>query len=283
MKKQIINFVGGGAKGLISARILQRLVQENNLQIEKGTILAGTSTGAIIIALLSKGFKADEIVDFYKEFGKDIFDKEFLRFGIIRSKYDDTEFNRLLKHYLGNTTLGDLWKRGIHVIIPCYNATKRTRVVYRSSASKYAGMRLRDVVRASASAPTYFDPTIIQGNVIIDGGVVLNNPSQVSLFDAFNCGFEVENILCIGTGRIEEPLSESQLKRGVIGNASDLFELLLAEQDKTTDYYMDKLAPFFKYNYKRIDPKIIHSSSEIDDFSDENIVNMLKDANEVIL
>jgi patatin-like phospholipase/acyl hydrolase len=279
----ILNFVGGGARGLITARILQRMVEAGIIVITKETILAGTSTGAIIAALLAKGFTPAQICDFYIEHGPSIFDKEFLRFGITRSKYDDSEFNRLLKEYLGNTTLGELNKKGVSIIIPTYNASKRKRFIFRSTNPKYAGMRLRDVVRASAAAPTYFDPAIIDGDYHIDGGTVINNPSKASLIDTVRCGKMPKTIITIGTGRIEEPFTKKELEGGLVGCMEKLVDMMLAEQDKSVDFEMREDSKIFGYEYLRIDPKIKHSSGDIDDFKASNIENMLKDANETII
>jgi len=279
---KLISFVGGGARGLISAEILRFFQEKNGMKIGKDTILAGTSTGAIIVALLAKGYDAKQIVDFYKDYGANIFDKEFMRFGLTRSKYDDSELNRLLKDHLGNTTLGELWKRGIHIVIPVYNATNRERMIFRSSMQKYHGAKLRDVVRASASAPTYFDPFIMNGCAMIDGGVVVNNPTKVAHTDARRCGKDVKNILCIGTGRKEEPISAKQLSKGILANIEVLVDILLAEQDKTTDFQMREDVDLFQYEYVRIDPQLNHSSGDIDDFSEANILNMLLDAQEAV-
>ncbi len=61
----IISFCGGGIRGLLSARILERLaaIQPNILRTT--TLFAGTSTGSGIISYLLAGKNPAEICDFY--------------------------------------------------------------------------------------------------------------------------------------------------------------------------------------------------------------------------
>lgn len=72
MAFRILNFCGGGMRGLMSALILQRL--DNQFQerhgkslIHQADMIAGTSTGSVITGLLLAGISPRLIVDFYME------------------------------------------------------------------------------------------------------------------------------------------------------------------------------------------------------------------------
>lgn len=66
-------------------------------------------------------------------------------------------------------------------------------------------VRVSDAVLASCSAPTYFDPHIVDEKYqLVDGGLWANNPALVAAIDAkYRLGIPLENIrvLSIGTGK----------------------------------------------------------------------------------
>jgi hypothetical protein len=280
---RILSLDGGGVRGLITARVLNNYERKFRIDFRDFDVFAGTSTGSIIAALLACDFSTDEIERFYLNHGSNIFKKKFLRFGLFRSKYDDTVFNELLIKYFKDITFGELRKKGVNLIIPAYNTSTMDRAVFRTSTEKYDSVLVRDAVRASASAPTYFDAHVIDGEPYIDGGLVMNNPSLVAIVDCINNSNKVTEILSVGTGRIEKPISKRQLGKGVLGNGADLFNLQLTEQAQTTEFFTNALQANLNYQYKRIEPVIKYSNGEIDDFSSRNICAMLKDADSTII
>ncbi len=276
---RILALDGGGARGLITAKILNNYELKYKVDLRNTDIFSGTSTGAIIAGLLACRYSTEDIVKFYVDYGGEIFNKGFLRSNLVRSKYDDRVLNELLDKYLKDVTFGDLRNSGVDLVIPAYNTTTMDRVIFRAGNTKYDYSLVREAVRASASAPTYFDPTVINGDPYIDGGLVMNNPSLVTLLYCKNeLKKDVTEILSVGTGRIEKPISEKQLKRGVLFNVNDLFNLQLTEQAQTTTFFTEGFSSLLNYKFQRIEPEIKFSSGEIDDFSSKNIKNMIKDA-----
>lgn len=281
---KILALDGGGARGLITAKILNNYEKKYKVDLREMNIFSGTSTGAIIAALLACRFSTDDIIKFYKDYGAKIFNKESLRKGVIRSKYDDKVLNKLLDKYFKDITFGDIYNSGVDLVIPAYNTATMDRVIFRGGNKKYENSLVKDAVRASASAPTYFDPILIGNEPHIDGGLVMNNPSLVTLLYCIKeLRVNVEEIISVGTGRIEKPIAEKQLKRGILFNVKDLFNLQLTEQAQTTTFFTEGFSEFLRYSFKRIEPQIVHSNGEIDDFSRENIENMLKDADATVI
>jgi patatin-like phospholipase/acyl hydrolase len=276
-KINILVLDGGGARG---TALIEQLVQfEDRLLggnlIDHFDMFSGTSTGGIIAAMLSVGFKPKRIRELYVQFGADIFDPSFWRRGIFRSKYSDKNFNRVLAQFLGDKTLSDCTKA---LIVPAYNVSTMDKVIFKSANHQTQNFKLFDIVRATASAPTFFDPWIINSQVYIDGGVVINNPSLVCYTEALKLGYSEINILSFGTGRTETPISKKKLEKGILRNASALFDICLSEQTQTTDYFTTQFYEFIKHgSYLRAECVIEKGSGKIDDFSEANTRAMLED------
>lgn len=80
---------GGGIRGLVTLGILEkieRLIAEQTGKklCEYFDYIAGTSTGAIIAAGLARGLTTADLIEFYKQSGKQMFEHSFL---IERLKY----------------------------------------------------------------------------------------------------------------------------------------------------------------------------------------------------
>src|SRR3981189_2269732 len=80
---------GGGIRGLLTLGILEHLeklvaAKRGQKLCEYFDYIAGTSTGAIIAAGLSRGMTTAELIDFYKSSGKQMFEHACL---IERVKY----------------------------------------------------------------------------------------------------------------------------------------------------------------------------------------------------
>ena len=127
--------------------------------------------------MLSCGYSVKDLIELYEVHGPKIFERKFLRFGWIRPKYDDKYFNNVLKEYLENREVLT------NLIIPSYNYTKKSKRIFNSYDPKDKGISLYDMVRSTSSAPSFFKPAKIEGDTYIDGGLVINNPSQLAYTD----------------------------------------------------------------------------------------------------
>src|SRR5580700_3740852 len=110
---RILSIDGGGIRGIIPARLLQR--------IEEGTgkpardlfhLIAGTSTGGIIGCGLLKGKTAAEMAQLYSDEGGDIFhrslwDKVTTIDGLTNPDYDAGPLEEILARELGETWLSE--------------------------------------------------------------------------------------------------------------------------------------------------------------------------------
>lgn len=241
--KRILALDGGGLKGVISLGFLEKI--ENTLagryalagvMPEKEfrlhhyfDLIGGTSTGAIIAALLAvTGHSVREIKEMYLQLGKKIFhDKNgFNLFGTriyLNGKYDATPLKEELENIFGNARLGDgTNKTGLCIVTKRLDTCSTWPVTNNPKGRFFDNNQflVKDIVRASTAAPSYFAPEVIdvgsgQLGVFVDGGMsMMNNPSLqlflVATLKGFRLGWETGEdnlfIVSVGTGRRNKKL-----------------------------------------------------------------------------
>lgn len=283
----VLSIDGGGIRGLIALNQLVHLEKSLNKPIyEVFDLFSGTSTGSIIAVLLALGYTATEILDFYLSHSNDIFKRKWYRFGIFRPRYSDKAFNKILKKYVKDLTLKDLKK---DVIITSYNATLGVKKIFKSRKAKVDNTYnyyLFDVVRASASAQTFFKPHRIKDYFYIDGGMVINNPAMISYTEVLNYDVEYKNIniLSYSTGTVQSIINKKILRGGKLIWAKSTVDILLKEQALITDYHMSTIGlNNNNLNYIRLESYLEKSNGKIDDVTENNIKNMIMDSNLSIL
>ncbi len=301
---RILAIDGGGFRGVYAAHLLKRIEKELHIQWRNHfRLLAGTSTGAIIAASLALGRSASDVLNIYARYGADIFRKPIgPRLGLFTSKYRNTNLQRILNDYFGDSKLGDI---DIPLIIPatdiangCVHVFKST---YHNEFFRDKNVRVADAVLASCSAPTYFPPALLPGEqpyLLADGGLWANCPSLVAAIDAKRrLGVKLDDlrVLSLGTGKAKQfyPI-KSFKKRSMFGwgfatrwrrgqfvemllnlqaeNANNMLGLLIErEQILRLNFESDKDLPLDKPNeiddlLTRADRDFTHKSAIIADF-----------------
>lgn len=207
----ILAIDGGGFRGLFAAHLLKRMEEVWQLDWRsRFHLLAGTSTGAILAAGLACGKTAVQLADFYEKHGKAIFaprlrvSSDFLQ--LFTSRYSNRKLKTRLEEMLGEMTLGQV---KIPLILPsvdigngCVHVLKSK---YNDGFVRDTNVRVSDAVLASCSAPTYFDPVVVDNKYqLADGGLWANNPSLVAAIDAhyrLKIPLKRVRVLSVGTGK----------------------------------------------------------------------------------
>lgn len=239
--KKILALDGGGILGLLSVEVLLAIEELLRRECRCGgdfvladyfDFVAGTSTGAIIAACIAIGMPMQQVRDFYLENGEQMFDRASL-LKRLRYKYADEPLAQKLKQELGaDTTLGgDRLKSMLMMVLR--NAT--TDSPWPISNNPYANYNQRDrsdcnldlplwqLVRASAAAPTYFPPEVINvgahTSVFVDGGVTMyNNPAfqafLMATVEPYNVTWMTgaDKILLVSIGTGVNPTANAKLK-----------------------------------------------------------------------
>jgi len=227
--RRLLAIDGGGLAGLIPAEALIQVEQQLNQMTgadkplcDRFDLIAGTSTGAILAAGLGLGLKAADLRDFYLNFGKEIFTKEFLPIRWWHS-YPSGPLEKHLKEVFGESTTLGSDKLRTQIVIVTKNTTLGSDWFFTNNPrNKFfknnSALPLWQVVRASTAAPTYFPPQTIAvpdgtGNTIdyefVDGGVSsYNNPALQVFLEAtvpeygfgWPMGADKLMLLSLGTG-----------------------------------------------------------------------------------
>ncbi len=239
--RRLLSIDGGGLCGIIPAQALIEI--EKQLDALTGDpqplcnrfdLIGGTSTGAILAVGLALGFRAQQMRDFYLNFGPDIFTKVCLPERLWH-KYPSAQIEEHLKNAFGaTTTLGDP-RLGTLVVIVTKNATRGNDWFFTNNHNNPLSTRDKDIplwhiVRASSAAPTYFPPHAFavpddtgtpQTYEFIDGGVSsYNNPSFQVFLEAtapeygINWPMGVNKLLLmsLGTGYSPVTIQEGEAK-----------------------------------------------------------------------
>lgn len=260
MPKRILALDGGGIRGALTLGFLEKIEElirkkENNPSLrlcDYYDLIGGTSTGAIIAAGLSIGMTAAEIKDLYLNLGDKIFGKK-RRWWLQPLKYYKAEFDfrpleKALKDVFGEITMGSPEIKTGLCIVTKRADTLSTWPIINHPRGKYfnhnKNMLLRQVIRASAAAPSYFIPQKIDvgfGEIgaFIDGGVSLSNNPALQLFLVgtlsefpykWQTGEDKLSLHSIGTGTYTKKYNPDKVaKKGLLGWAKMVPELFMED------------------------------------------------------
>lgn len=228
---KILSLDGGGIRGLYTAKLLLECEQElcrGRALSSYFDMFAGTSTGGIIILGLARGLSMQEIYDFYREDGKEIFRIGKIRkclkklFDCITPRLDYKKLEEALKRNFGDFNLGSSPTR---LVIPAFSMYKTEICVFKTDHhadfKNDHRSRMWEVARATSAAPTYFKGHEHResGAIFLDGGVWANNPVMIAVIDALTC-YDLKpeqiEVLSIGTGNPPFVLERSNIFRGLI-------------------------------------------------------------------
>lgn len=208
MSFRILSIDGGGIRGIIAARILQKLEQFLDRPIrDHFHLISGTSTGALIAAGLMVGRSPEQIVNLYLQRGGEIFPYQrwltvqrlplVLKYGFSAPKFSDEGLIRVVRSLGLDLPLGNVSPDAAgstKLMIVSYDTVQRSPIFFKSWRHEkwYADVPLWKACVCSAAAPTYFpaqklvikNGSELQTLSMIDGGVGANNPVACAVAEA---------------------------------------------------------------------------------------------------
>jgi hypothetical protein len=257
---RILSLDGGGILGTFGASFLAEL--EKQLGGEPigryFDLIAGTSTGGIIAGALALGEPAQRVRDFYRSDGAGIFERRrpqrppvwkrpFVALGLaatnialdkfgldtdylVGTKYGSKALEHALASFFAERTIGMAKTR---LLIPAVDLTRGDTVMFKTPhlpgrVSRDPVLLMREVIRATTAAPTFFSaPSIREGSRYCDGGIWANNPGVAAFVEAMkireDCKRECDtcfdvgeiHMLSIGCGHIGASLAPPDDQAGV--------------------------------------------------------------------
>ena len=267
--KRILSLDGGGIRGALTLGYLGAIekflaAQHSHIQdfrlAHYFDLIGGTSTGSIIASCLAKGMSVEEIKNKYFELGGKIFAKKYKWWNIfqiddfIKAGYDAKPLEEELQKVFGDITLGDETniKTGLCIVAKRADTNSIWPLInhpggkyFDSDDGKNKNIKLWQAVRASAAAPTYFLPQIIDVGggmpkaAFVDGGVSMaNNPAlqllMVATLDGFpfkwKWGADNIFIVSVGTGMSKwEKIPDKVAKNHLLNWASQLPDMFMQD------------------------------------------------------
>lgn len=240
-RKLILQIDGGGIRGMAPAMVLAGI--EQSLRAKRANpklklyetldLCCGTSTGAIMAAMVCVGIDADRIRTFYETVGVTLFTKAKTPFYELVPKYNRDEFIQSFKDILTEfavnpeITLGQLPKTVLYMATAYNLCSYRTHFI-KSWEKEDLNWRLHDVVTWSGLSAAYYFGKVLapdyewtftncetppvetekQGAVFQDGGQGTENCTLgYALTEVLARGWDTEAgviIISLGTGNRTE-------------------------------------------------------------------------------
>lgn len=279
----ILTLDGGGLRGIIPIRILQKVEELTGQRIhETFDMIVGTSTGGLIAACLTLRDPKDpgqvryrlvDIADIYIHQGHHIFPirnglSKFLH-GLatfFRPAYSPDGLDFVLKQRINGQRIKDAIRP---IMISTYDLNANEPVFFKSRQAETdegANARMVDICRATSAAPTYLPAYSFEykGKKLtgIDGGVYVNNPTMAAIAEISKHGkagyykkkdgspvaFEDMRILSLGTGTYTGSVTDAQAVRwGKLAWIKQIIEIMMRGVNQSTDYESKEMLDPGKY------------------------------------
>lgn len=211
---RVLSLDGGGAKGVYTLGVLREVEAIAGSPLcEQFDLIYGTSTGAIIAALLGLGYSVEDIRKHYFELIPAVMSHN-------NRRTRTAALEECVRKILGETRFEDM-RTDVGVVVMHYEMERP--MIFKSSVRQAHGLAatfqpgfgatVAEAVLASAAAFPFFERRTIttsnQGEPeVMDGGFVANNPTLFAIADAVNA-FRVPRdqikVLSIGVGSYNEP------------------------------------------------------------------------------
>ena len=301
----ILSCDGGGIKGLITLKFLERLEHETNIKIyDMFDMFVGTSVNSFIMALIVyKKYSPTDIINLY--FNDTFFVKTFKNpsdkvrrylserkqtdfvksmskltdvFGNIRLTPKYKNYADIMLEEFGDLKLCDTQKK---ILLPTLNLTSGEPIVI-TNFGEYSQLYVRDICLSAITIPGLFpiNKIVLKNSISfeIDGGLYRNNPCDIAYAYANKIWGNSSqfSILSIGTGGYHTNLIKQPENWGFIQwffNFGDLLNKSVYGNNEITSQLTDKISYNIDHNFLRINPRIDHKyNSFMCHYSETSIV-----------
>jgi patatin-like phospholipase/acyl hydrolase len=192
---QILALSGGGYRGLYTATFLEHVEKHFGCKIcTNFDLIAGTSIGALLAVSLALEIPASTVASKIVKHGPKIFDRTRLvtwtKKTFFTAPYASKALETAVVDTIGRAN-ADLSLKVLTkpLALVAVNYTSGAPYIFRSkglAGNDATDATVLEAVLSSTAAPTYFPPQKVNGQTLIDGGVIANAPEVLAVSEA--CG-----------------------------------------------------------------------------------------------
>lgn len=263
---RIISMDGGGIRGILTARILERIDEVLPGFTANVDLYTGTSTGGLLALGLASGKTPKELRELYAKFADTVFQDSLLDDikdlgNLIGAEYSVGPLKAVLTEFYDTITLAQLKKRVLVTTFMLDNEGKppeNVRVWKMKLFHNYPGpdsdgdQLVVDVGVRTSVAPSYFP--VYQG--YIDGGVAASNPAMCAVAQALDSRAGNQNLndillLSMGTGYNPHYLPVKDADWGLVQWAPHMLNIMLEGDQGLVDFQCSQL---LANQYLRVNP-----------------------------
>ena len=248
MRRPRIAFVGSGGatKGVARVGVL-RAIEELGLDVD---IFVGASAGAIASAYFSQGYRADDLIDWFRPFYKKRDSRPSLTLPRLLSLPNAEQWKS--PGYLGSGMFSaDNFERFVastlpvndfraldkHVLVTATDIDGRGRVVF--GRGHRDDVPISQAVAASSCVPILFRPYRIGDRYYVDGELV----RTLSLDLAVEAGADVVIVSNVYRPHVTRPGQASLVHEGIAAVTRQTLNVILSEKEKRGIDLINRLYP----------------------------------------
>lgn len=260
---RILSIEGGGIRGIIPSLILMKLEQITGRHTtELFDLLAGTSTGGLIVAVLTMPktvetsdprvrwkFQAKDLLDVYLKEGPLVFEysawKKFVTInGIYGPMYDTKNRDERYKAWVDDVRLKDTLK---DIVLTSYDRCKDEPIFFKSRKARQDPKHdysMLDCVKAATAAPTVW-PSHQVGDTLYMDALHGKNPSMFAVIEAHahypEARWNNMKVLSLGTGYTKRVLSPDKVITTGPASFVEVFNSFINGTTSSTAYMTKKV------------------------------------------
>jgi uncharacterized protein len=286
---RVLSIDGGGIRGIIPALVLAEVEKRSGKRIfELFDLIAGTSTGGILACALCapEALPAEQLVALYEVEGPKIFSRSVWQRirsaeGLLDEKYDAGALDRALERFLSDKRLAETKP---DLLVPAYNMGDPGPYFFKSRKAREENedFPLSQVARATAAAPTYFEPAEVSGQALVDGGVFAANPAMCAFAEVMR--FEPAAdifLLSLGTGqRTHKRSFDDVADWGLVEWAKPILDVVFDGVSDAVDYQLRHALD--EGHYWRLQVELDRAADDLDDAGEENLRLLRQQAEQLI-
>lgn len=271
--RTVLAIDGGGIRGIVPLTLLKHIEQTCYAidpdidMINWIDVFSGTSTGAIISgALMLRDenersiFTPDKILDLYLKRGHQIFSREVS----MTSAMPAYPLKLILENNFGEVNIDAISK---HFLFVSYDMNADSPFIFTDRMDMYRNLSLAKIMMACSAVPGYFPPVQLGDKQLADGILTAKNPSKLA-YEYAKMYYPNDPIVVISLGTGELPVEQH-----------DMIELEMhrVHKEMETLSKVDKNLLYFRFQ-----PDLEDANHMMDDTSDQNLQNLISDAQKYI-